>query len=214
MRRGHGQQVGGRRVGLCGPRHRYRSCGQLLATLRGAPTPNLALARHWLSIRHVERSVAEAQLPRGCSARPPPALLGPAAVPPLRLLPASPAAPPALLLRRPRCSGSQPLTRYLRATGGDAKHALKRIHDTLEWRRAERPEHIVCTACRANHKSHYMQVVGHDLSGRCAAVPLGMLRRAAMQVPVWRGMCAANACLGWHACSAGGACARLRLGGR
>lgn len=58
--------------------------------------------------------------------------------------------------------------RYLRATGGDQKHAAKRIHDTLEWRRAEQPEHIVCTACRANHKSHYMQVVGHDLTGRCA----------------------------------------------
>ncbi|KAI7844799.1 hypothetical protein COHA_001679 [Chlorella ohadii] len=56
--------------------------------------------------------------------------------------------------------------RYLRATGGDQKHAAKRIHDTLEWRRAEQPEHIVCTACRANHKSHYMQVVGHDLTGR------------------------------------------------
>lgn len=61
------------------------------------------------------------------------------------------------------------LRRYLRATGGDQKHAAKRIHDTLEWRRAEQPEHIVCTACRANHKSHYMQVVGHDLTGRCAA---------------------------------------------
>lgn len=48
--------------------------------------------------------------------------------------------------------------RYLRATGGDQKHAAKRVSDTLAWRRAEEPEHIVCTACRADHKSHYMQV--------------------------------------------------------
>ena len=56
--------------------------------------------------------------------------------------------------------------RYLRATGGDQKHAAKRIHDTLAWRRQERPEHTVCTACAADPKSHYMQVVGHDLLGR------------------------------------------------
>lgn len=59
-----------------------------------------------------------------------------------------------------------PVCRYLRATGGDARHALRRIRDTLAWRREERPEGIVCTACAANRKSHYMQVVGHDLVGR------------------------------------------------
>lgn len=57
-------------------------------------------------------------------------------------------------------------SRYLRATGGDRKHAVKRILDTLAWRQQEQPDNIVCSACRANHKSHYMQVVGHDIAGR------------------------------------------------
>ncbi|KAL4428215.1 hypothetical protein ABPG75_002304 [Micractinium tetrahymenae] len=56
--------------------------------------------------------------------------------------------------------------RYLRATGGDQRHAAKRIADTLAWRRAEQPEQMVCPACCANRKSHYMQVVGHDRQGR------------------------------------------------
>lgn len=56
--------------------------------------------------------------------------------------------------------------RYLRAAGGDPKHAAKRIADTLSWRRAEQPEDMACTACRADHKSHYMQVVGHDRTQR------------------------------------------------
>ncbi|PSC70915.1 Random slug 5 [Micractinium conductrix] len=56
--------------------------------------------------------------------------------------------------------------RYLRATGGDRQHAAKRVHDTLTWQRAEQPDRMVCTACRADHKSHYMQVVGHDRIGR------------------------------------------------
>jgi hypothetical protein len=43
---------------------------------------------------------------------------------------------------------------------------VKRVCDTLAWRRAEQPEHIVCTACASDPKSHYMQVVGHDKSGR------------------------------------------------
>lgn len=55
---------------------------------------------------------------------------------------------------------------YLRATGGDLKHAVKRIRDTLSWRRSEDPERIVCSACVADPKSHYMQVVGSDLLGR------------------------------------------------
>lgn len=71
--------------------------------------------------------------------------------------------------------------RYLRATGGDQKHAAKRVADTLAWRRAERPEHIVCTACRANHKSHYMQVRGWAAAGHfvCAAANRPRLRLAA-----------------------------------
>ncbi|KAI3428661.1 hypothetical protein D9Q98_007484 [Chlorella vulgaris] len=56
--------------------------------------------------------------------------------------------------------------RYLRATGGDLKHAVKRIRDTLSWRRSEDPERIVCSACVADPKSHYMQVVGSDLLRR------------------------------------------------
>lgn len=72
----------------------------------------------------------------------------------------------ACLPRRNQLS-SLPPARYLRATSGEQRHAAKRIADTLAWRRAEQPEAIVCTACRANHKSHYMQVVGHDLAGRC-----------------------------------------------
>ena len=153
------------RAGAAAPTLLHRSSRTPLASLAqcAVPLPRTRgmLAPHALNCAGVPQQLS-------CSARLPPALPGPTAA---AGRPSHPACRPAAAAHagpRPR-----PRHRYLRATGGDAKHALRRIHDTLEWRRAERPEHIVCTACRANHKSHYMQVVGHDLSGRCAAaVPL------------------------------------------
>lgn len=62
-----------------------------------------------------------------------------------------------------------PRNRYLRATGGDVKHAAKRIGETLAWRREEQPEHMACTACHTNSKSHYMQVGGWAAAdGHCS----------------------------------------------
>lgn len=104
-------------------------------------------------------------------------------IPPRRLLPATSCAhlcPPAAACR------------YLRATGGDQKHAARRIADTLAWRRAEQPEHMVCTACRANHKSHYMQVrarcaarFGAQRRGLGARRPGGVLVAAGCQGRAW-----------------------------
>lgn len=64
-----------------------------------------------------------------------------------------------------RCEAGM-LSRYLRATGGDRQHALKRIRDTLEWRACERPEQLHCKACELDPSSHYMHVVGWDLQQR------------------------------------------------
>lgn len=58
------------------------------------------------------------------------------------------------------------LSRYLRATGGDREHALRRIRDTLDWRARERPHDLHCRACEANPSSHYMHVVGWDRQQR------------------------------------------------
>jgi hypothetical protein len=59
------------------------------------------------------------------------------------------------------------VVRYLRATGNDTRHTVKRIQDTLAWWAHEDPTTMYCSACR--HKfphSHYMHVVGRDLIGR------------------------------------------------
>ena len=57
--------------------------------------------------------------------------------------------------------------RFLRADRGDLSKASKRLRDTLEWRRAARPERARCPACfNAALNSHYMQHVGFDTLGR------------------------------------------------
>ncbi|KAH7622118.1 putative CRAL-TRIO domain-containing protein C23B6.04c [Nannochloris sp. 'desiccata'] len=57
--------------------------------------------------------------------------------------------------------------RYLRATGNDTRHTIKRIQDTLAWWAIEDPTRMYCSACRDKcPHSHYMQVVGRDLIGR------------------------------------------------
>lgn len=58
------------------------------------------------------------------------------------------------------------ICRYIRATSGDLHHSVKRIKDTLSWWEKEHPQEMVCTACQKDAKSHYMHVVGHDLSDR------------------------------------------------
>lgn len=58
------------------------------------------------------------------------------------------------------------VSRYVRATNGVKADALKRLRDTFEWRRRERPETMSCSFCEADPRSHYMHVVGHDFQGR------------------------------------------------
>jgi len=65
-----------------------------------------------------------------------------------------------------RCSEAM-ILRYLRATGNDPRHTIKRIQDTLAWWAAEDPTTMYCSACRNKYPhSHYMHVVGRDLVGR------------------------------------------------
>lgn len=58
------------------------------------------------------------------------------------------------------------ILRYLRTTGNDTRHTIKRIQDTLAWWATEDPKTIFCSACRHNPHSHYMQVIGRDTSSR------------------------------------------------
>jgi CRAL/TRIO domain len=58
------------------------------------------------------------------------------------------------------------ILRYVRATGNDTRHAIKRIQDTLAWWAKEDPKSMFCPGCRRDRHSHYMQVVGRDLIGR------------------------------------------------
>lgn len=59
------------------------------------------------------------------------------------------------------------ILRYLRATGNDTRHTIKRIQDTLSWWEIEDPTTMYCSACRNKYPhSHYMHVVGRDLIGR------------------------------------------------
>lgn len=55
--------------------------------------------------------------------------------------------------------------------------ALRRLHETLAWRAAERPEQLFCRACAREPKSHYMQVVAWDKGRRptiysCLSIPV------------------------------------------
>lgn len=61
---------------------------------------------------------------------------------------------------------SKEIARYVRATNGVKEDALKRLKDTFEWRRLERPQTVSCTYCEADPRSHYMHVVGHDSERR------------------------------------------------
>ncbi|CAD7695124.1 unnamed protein product [Ostreobium quekettii] len=50
--------------------------------------------------------------------------------------------------------------RYLCAVSGDTKKAAHRVQLSLAWQRRVQPGKVVCKACAADPKSHYMQVVG------------------------------------------------------
>lgn len=50
--------------------------------------------------------------------------------------------------------------RYLRAVSGDIRKAVYRVQLSLNWKRQTQPGKVVCQACAADPKSHYMQVVG------------------------------------------------------
>jgi len=69
------------------------------------------------------------------------------------------------LNRHPDCDDAQCL-RYVRATGGNVAHSAKRLAATLKWRDTNKPQEVVCHACRKDPKSHYMHIVGHDNLGR------------------------------------------------
>lgn len=56
--------------------------------------------------------------------------------------------------------------RFLRATNGHQAQAVKRLQATLHWRERHRPETVVCTACAATPRSHYMHLIGHDKQRR------------------------------------------------
>lgn len=63
-------------------------------------------------------------------------------------------------------ASDEDVCRFLRAANRDPQHAIKRLKFTLNWRREERPEACLCSACTAKVNSHYMHVVGHDREGR------------------------------------------------
>jgi len=42
------------------------------------------------------------------------------------------------------------INRFVRATGGDLPHSLSRLQATLAWRRARKPEAVVCKLCAQN----------------------------------------------------------------
>ncbi len=44
--------------------------------------------------------------------------------------------------------------------------AVKRLQETLDWRRDTDVESITCSACLANPRAHYMHPVGFDRLGR------------------------------------------------
>lgn len=46
------------------------------------------------------------------------------------------------------------------------KQAVKRLQETLEWRRDIDVESITCSACLADPRAHYMHPVGFDRLGR------------------------------------------------
>lgn len=43
---------------------------------------------------------------------------------------------------------------------------VKRLQETLDWRRDTDVERITCAACLSNPRSHYMHPVGFDRLGR------------------------------------------------
>eukprot|EP00197_Chlamydomonas_leiostraca_P004614 CAMPEP_0202863814 /NCGR_PEP_ID=MMETSP1391-20130828/4301_1 /ASSEMBLY_ACC=CAM_ASM_000867 /TAXON_ID=1034604 /ORGANISM="Chlamydomonas leiostraca, Strain SAG 11-49" /LENGTH=358 /DNA_ID=CAMNT_0049543487 /DNA_START=136 /DNA_END=1212 /DNA_ORIENTATION=+ len=60
----------------------------------------------------------------------------------------------------------QLVSMFIRATNANMALSAKRLQTTLEWRRDHRAAEIVCTACQAAPRSHYMHVVGYDLLQR------------------------------------------------
>lgn len=66
---------------------------------------------------------------------------------------------------RSQLSDSNEVARYVRATNGVKTDALKRLRDTFEWRRKERPRTVTCNYCEAIPRSHYMHVASRSLPG-------------------------------------------------
>eukprot|EP00892_Ulva_mutabilis_P012237 jgi/Ulvmu1/9386/UM051_0013.1 len=52
------------------------------------------------------------------------------------------------------------LCRFIRAERGNLKSVVARLHETVQWRRTERPETIVCDMCLKAPDSHYFHPVG------------------------------------------------------
>uniref|UniRef100_A0A061SFM8 CRAL-TRIO domain-containing protein n=1 Tax=Tetraselmis sp. GSL018 TaxID=582737 RepID=A0A061SFM8_9CHLO len=63
-------------------------------------------------------------------------------------------------------SSDSDVSRFIRAVDGNLTLAAKRLSATCEWREREGIKDMICTACLRNPRSHYMHVVGTDLSGQ------------------------------------------------
>lgn len=56
--------------------------------------------------------------------------------------------------------------RFIRATNGQLPLSAKRLQNTMAWRKLNKPEAVVCTACAKDPRAHYMHVVGYDSLNR------------------------------------------------
>uniref|UniRef100_A0A7S3VTL3 CRAL-TRIO domain-containing protein n=1 Tax=Dunaliella tertiolecta TaxID=3047 RepID=A0A7S3VTL3_DUNTE len=58
------------------------------------------------------------------------------------------------------------ICRFIRATGKNLPQSVQRLNVTLKWRAKVEPESVVCMACAAKAKSHYMHLCGYDSFNR------------------------------------------------
>ncbi|KAF5832869.1 hypothetical protein DUNSADRAFT_11089 [Dunaliella salina] len=58
------------------------------------------------------------------------------------------------------------ICRFIRATGKNLPQSIQRLNVTLKWRAKVEPEDVVCMACAAKAKSHYMHLCGYDSFNR------------------------------------------------
>lgn len=66
----------------------------------------------------------------------------------------------------PSFLSKQTLCRYLEARDWDVEAAEKLLKSTIEWRRENKPQGVVCTYCEAKPGFHAMRHVGFDLQDR------------------------------------------------